>query len=220
MRDEADLSSCTVNGRFAIQVEFGSCERSSCKYAAHMKRHIFLVGPGGVGKTSCGPHLAKLLGRELIDLDEIFMSGPGHIGRYINNYGYAQYVLANSKLFFDHIYHRTTPCICALSSGFLIAEVEIKTVEVNRSAVKEKGHSVLILPHADPNECSSIVVSRQLKRGINLQREIERPKFLQRLPVYKSLADQVIVYRGSPKGAANAILAQLGSAVGPAADIC
>ena len=184
-----------------------------------MVQHIFLIGPGGVGKTSSGPHLAKLLGRAFIDLDEKFMSGPGHIGQYINSHGYAHYVQENSKLFFEHIYHRTTPCVCALSSGFLIAEVEIETVEANRSAVKKKGHSVLLLPNANLGECTTIVVSRQLQRGLNLREEIERTKFLKRLSVYKSLADQVTIYEGTPESAARAIFAQLGKAIKPKAVI-
>ncbi len=57
------------------------------------------------------------------------MSGPGYIGKYINDYGYAKYVRENSKLFFENIYQRAKPCVGALSSGFMIAEVEIETVE-------------------------------------------------------------------------------------------
>lgn len=185
-----------------------------------MDQHVLLVGPGGVGKTSSGPHLAKLLGREFIDLDERFMSGPGHIGKYINDYGYAKYVRENSKLFFENIYQRAEPCVAALSSGFLIAEVEIETVEKNRSAVKKTGHSVLLLPSADPDECANIIVSRQVQRGLNLSEEIERPKFLERLPVYRSLADQVTVFQGTPEEVANAISAQMRDADQPTADIC
>lgn len=164
--------------------------------------------------------MAKLLDRDFIDLDESFMAGPGHIGQYITEYGYAKYVRENSRLFFEQIYRRAAPCVGALSSGFLIAEVEIETVEANRSAVKKNGHSVLLLPHADPVECANIVVSRQVQRGLNLRPEIERPKFLERLPVYRSLADQVTVFRGAPEEAANVIFAQLRGAGRPTADIC
>ena len=63
-----------------------------------MNGHVFLIGPGGVGKTSSGPYLAKLVEREFIDLDEIFMSRVGHIGQYIEKFGYAQYVRENSPV--------------------------------------------------------------------------------------------------------------------------
>ncbi|MCE8442605.1 shikimate kinase, partial [Rhodovulum sulfidophilum] len=66
-----------------------------------MDRNIFLIGPGGIGKTSSGRNLAELLGREFIDLDEKFMSGPGHIGQYISEHGYAKYVRENSNFFFE-----------------------------------------------------------------------------------------------------------------------
>lgn len=176
-----------------------------------MDRSIFLIGPGGVGKTSSGRHLAELLDREFIDLDERFMSGPGHIGQYIREHGYAKYVRQNSKLFFEHINQSAEPLVVALSSGFLIAEVEVETVEKNKFAVKN-GHSVLLLPHADPDKCADIVVFRQVQRGFNLREEIERPKFLERLPVYRSLADQVTVIEGTPEESARAIFDQLRSA--------
>ncbi|MEO9515273.1 MAG: shikimate kinase [Paracoccaceae bacterium] len=175
-----------------------------------MDWHIFLIGPGGVGKTSTGPHLAKLVGCEFVDLDDLFMSGPGHIGRYIKDHGYARYVRENSKLFFEHIFRRSRPCVCALSSGFLIADVEVETVELNRAAVKGKGYSVLLLPHAEDDECVKIVAARQVQRGLNLRHEIEHPKFLARLPVYRSFADQVTVFQGAPKDAAHSIFAALG----------
>ena len=184
-----------------------------------MDRNVFLIGPGGVGKTSCGRNLAELLGCEFIDLDEKFMSGPGHIGQYISEHGYAKYVRENSKLFFEHINQSAEPLVAALSSGFLIAEVEIETVEKNKFAVKN-GHSVLLLPHADPDECADIIVSRQVQRGLNLREEIERPKFLGRLPVYMSLADQVTVIQGTPEESARAIFGQLRSAERPIVDIC
>ncbi|WP_300074368.1 shikimate kinase [uncultured Ruegeria sp.] len=174
-----------------------------------MDRHIFLIGPGGVGKTSSGPHLARLIGCEFVDLDELFMSGPGHIGRYIKEHGYAQYVRENSKLFFEHIVGRVPPCVCALSSGFLIAETEVETVELNSTAVRKEGFSILLLPHADPDECAKIVAIRQAQRGLSLRQEIEHSKFLARLPVYRSLADQVTVFQGQPEGGALSIFTEL-----------
>ena len=87
-----------------------------------MDRNIYLIGPGGVGKTSSGPKLAELLGREFVDLDEKFMSGRGHIGQYISEHGYAKYVRANSQLFFEHIDQSAKPLVAALSSGFIVSE--------------------------------------------------------------------------------------------------
>ena len=174
-----------------------------------MDRHIFLIGPGGIGKTSCGPHLARLMSHEFVDLDELFMSGPGHIGCYIKCHGYAQYVRKNSEFFFQQFSKCILPRVWALSSGFLIAETEIETVERNRAAIAKEGSSVLLLPHENPNECAKIVVNRQMQRGLNLRSETELPKFLARLPIYQSLADQIVVYQGTPNNAAKAIHNQL-----------
>ncbi|MCF4119141.1 hypothetical protein JMK10_20935, partial [Rhodovulum sulfidophilum] len=62
-------------------------------------------------------------------------------------------------------------------------------------------------------------VSRQVQRGLNLREEIERPKFLERLPVYRSLADQVTVIQGTPEKSAKAIFVQLRGVGRPIADI-
>jgi len=41
---------------------------------------LHLIGPGGAGKTTVGPHLARRLGWQFVDLDERFMSREGSIG--------------------------------------------------------------------------------------------------------------------------------------------
>ncbi|MEM7240764.1 MAG: shikimate kinase [Pseudomonadota bacterium] len=184
-----------------------------------MDHHIFLIGPGGVGKTSCGPHLAKFLGRDFIDLDQLFVSGPGDIGGYIADHGYVQYVRENSKIFFERIAQCRAPSVCALSSGFLIAEVEAETVELNRAAVRGIGYSILPLPHANVQECTRIVVSRQLQRGFNLSQDTEQKKFLKRLPIYRTLADQVTVSQGVPAETACSIYKEMVNARALQADI-
>lgn len=40
---------------------------------------LHLIGPGGAGKTTVGPYLARRLGWQFVDLDERFMSREGSI---------------------------------------------------------------------------------------------------------------------------------------------
>jgi len=41
---------------------------------------IFIIGPGGVGKSTCGPILASMLDCKFIDLDEEFCQRIVNIG--------------------------------------------------------------------------------------------------------------------------------------------
>ncbi|WP_052249376.1 shikimate kinase [Tateyamaria sp. ANG-S1] len=164
-----------------------------------MEKHVFLIGPGGIGKTSTGPFLARLIGREFVDLDQEFMVRIGHIGRYIRQHGYAAYVRQNADLLLQHVAGRSSPAVVALSSGFLIAETEHDTVMKNRQIVKDLGHTVMPLPYHDIERCADIVTARQVGRGFNLQRSIERPKFLARVAVYRTLVDHIVVSQGRPE---------------------
>ena len=56
---------------------------------------IFIIGPGGVGKTTSGEILAKLLSYKFIDLDQKFCEQIENIGTYINNEGYKKYCYKN-----------------------------------------------------------------------------------------------------------------------------
>jgi len=75
--------------------------------------------------------------------------------------------------------------------------------------VRDIGYSILPLPHADVQECGRIVTSRQLQRGFNLTQNTEHRKFLERMPIYRSLADQVTVSQGQPHEIAYSILTEL-----------
>ncbi|MEM7711521.1 MAG: shikimate kinase [Pseudomonadota bacterium] len=148
-----------------------------------MNDHVSLVGPGGIGKTSSGPYLARLLGREFLDLDAQFMGEVGHIGDHIERHGYADYVCQNAEVFFRHLARMASPHVVALSSGFLIAETEFDIVLGNRRTVADRVRSVMPLPHADRETCATIVTDRPVRRGQSPTAERERPKFLKRLAI-------------------------------------
>ena len=141
---------------------------------------MFLIGPGGIGKTTLGPFVAKLLGYNSIDLDLNFCEKFGDISQFIKNHGYEEYVFLNFRCFDDLLnYSNGTKYIFALSSGFLVSEHvrTAKTVGANRIKVKKNGTSVLILPANNNTDAASIVVNRQLTRGFGFVEHKERPKF-------------------------------------------
>jgi shikimate kinase len=51
-------------------------------------KHIFLIGPGGVGKTTIGRLFAPLLNLQFIDLDEEFCTRIGSVRSHLDRYGY------------------------------------------------------------------------------------------------------------------------------------
>ena len=150
-------------------------------------KHIFLIGPGGVGKSTTGPLLAELLNRPFVDLDDVFCDEIENVGTYIRSKGYEAYVRANADLAQDLIRRRAEPMVMALSSGSLVTNVLPEVIARTRAIVHETGISILLLPAGE--DMAGIVVARQLARGFGLERESERQKFLDRAEAYRALAD-------------------------------
>ncbi len=79
----------------------------------------------------------------------------------------------------------------------------------NTHAVKTRGVSVLVSPHADDAIAVEQIVERQLARGFGLKEHKERPKFLERIKTYRNIADLAVVGPGNPKVIAEKIEAEL-----------
>jgi len=163
---------------------------------------IFLIGPGGVGKSTCGKILAHLLGYHFIDLDQEFCDRIENIGNYIDANGYEQYCLENSKLFYNIIGKQVENCIFSLSSGFLVHENMNYLTEKHKRSIKDLGISLLILPSESLDESTDIIVQRQLSRGFSLNEEKEKRKIMHRYPLYKKMGDIKIISADSPESIA------------------
>jgi hypothetical protein len=85
---------------------------------------LFLIGPGGVGKSTLGKALAARLGWELIDLDLVFCDRLAIIGDFIATHGYRAYRAANLALAETLVAGIGTPTIFVTASGFLVAPPE------------------------------------------------------------------------------------------------
>lgn len=160
---------------------------------------IFLIGPGGVGKTTCGEILAGLLGCDFIDLDMEFCKKFESIGLYIKKYGYENYCLDNSKLFYEILDKNTENFVFVLSSGFLVHEGLDELILKHRQTLSKIGISVLLLPATDLEKSARIVVRRQLQRGFGLQADREKIKFTSRFEKYKKMGDFQIFSDKEPK---------------------
>ncbi len=167
--------------------------------------HLYLIGPGGVGKTTVGPLIARRLGWPSIDLDEEFCRNIENIGDYIRQKGYESYVIANSQLFTRLLSEQSTPSVLALSSGFLSTNILPKIINSNRALAKQTGTSVLILPNPDTDDAAQIILARQMTRGFGLNPEAEAAKYLSRVHEYQELADHQIISNKSPEAIAQEI---------------
>ncbi|SFS04325.1 shikimate kinase [Granulicella pectinivorans] len=160
--------------------------------------HLFLIGPGGVGKTSAGRLLAPMLSRRFVDLDEEFCAHVGPLRPFLDAFGYAAYVRRNGLLFHELLEGTPEPVVLALSSGFLETDVEPETIASNRALVKSAGTSILLMPSRSQEESSRIVVERQMERGLNLERVSQARIFAERFAAYMTMGDIQLFSVGSP----------------------
>src|SRR3989339_1657251 len=160
---------------------------------------IFIIGPGGVGKSTSGAILANLLGYNFIDLDAEFCERVENVGAYINKHGYEKYCFENSKLFYEILGQHLENFIFSLSSGFLVHEGINHLTTKHRQALKEVGVSILLLPSRSLDISTEIVIKRQLSRGFGLKEDREKIKFTQRFHIYKKLGDIKIFSHNKPE---------------------
>lgn len=160
---------------------------------------IFLIGPGGVGKTTCGKILADIIGYNFIDLDTEFCRRVEDVTVYINNNGYEKYCFENSRLFYNILNKSVENFVVSLSSGFLVHENFDELTLQHKQTLKNCGISILILPSNSLDKSLEIVVKRQLARGFGLDENSERAKFAQRYPIYKKLGDIKIFSQDKPE---------------------
>ena len=159
---------------------------------------IFIIGPGGVGKTTAGTVLARLLGCAFVDLDQEFMARVGHIDAVIREQGYGRYVELNAALFATLAKELAEPCVVALSSGFLARDTPAELLAANQARVKAAGTSIRLLPSADLAEATRIVVARQMGRGFDLDLDREAAKFARRFADYLGQGDLRIFSAAAP----------------------
>ena len=159
---------------------------------------IFIIGPGGVGKTTAGGELARLLDCPFLDLDQAFMARVGHIDAVIRGQGYARYVELNAQLFATLCEELPETCVVPLSSGFLARETPADLLAANQARVKAAGASIRLLPSQDLAIATQIVVARQMGRGLNLDEARETAKFVRRFSDYLDQGDLRIFSAAPP----------------------
>lgn len=173
-------------------------------------RVIFLIGPGGVGKSTVGRWVARLSGYMFVDLDDHFCHCIMNIRKYIQTYGYKSYVIQNAFLA-RRIYRLTKQkkVVFVLSSGFLSTDICQDIINENRQWVALNGHSVLLLPSDKLHIALNIVVKRQLARGFGLEYKAESRKFQIRFDEYMAQGNTKIYSCDEPLVIARSIVRKL-----------
>jgi len=171
---------------------------------------IFIIGPGGVGKTTAGLLLARRLDCAFFDQDQEFMTRVGHIDAVIRDQGYGGYVALNAALFGALAQALPPTCVVPLSSGFLARETPPDLLASNSAAVKAAGTSIRLLPCQDLAVATQIVVERQMGRGLGLDRARETVKFATRFADYLDQGDIRLFSHAAPAEVAVEMAAALG----------
>lgn len=181
--------------------------------AAH--ENIFLLGPGGVGKSTLGTELAHQSGWPLIDLDLEFCDRIAVIGPFIARHGYDAYRLENLRLATRLVATLTQPTLFVTSSGFLAAP---STSDDHRSALAlvRSGYGITVLPSLDLDDATEIVVIRQLARGFGFDREDQTRKFQHRFGIYRDMGDMLVISMAPANETAGTVIAALGGLRQPA----
>jgi shikimate kinase len=162
-------------------------------------KKIFIIGPGGVGKTTSGKILANLLDYKFIDLDDEFCNQIENIGTFMKNKSYKKYCYENSKLFYKILNNLNDNFVFVLSSGFLVYDGLDDLTTKHKCTLKEKGLSILLLPSKSISKSINIVVARQLKRGLGLKETTEKREITNRFPKYIKMGDIQIFSYSKPK---------------------
>jgi shikimate kinase len=152
---------------------------------------LFLLGPGGAGKSTLGRALSELLGWSLIDLDLVFCEQIDILGPFIAQHGYERYRAENLALAARLLATAPRPSIFVTSSGFLVADPASGDYQAAKALVAS-GYSITLLPSLDLDTATEIVVARQLTRGFGFTQSGEDAKFRTRFAIYRQEGDALL----------------------------
>lgn len=166
---------------------------------------LFLLGPGGVGKSTLGSELARILNWPLIDLDLEFCSRLDLIGRFISQHGYERYREENLALAKALLSESAGRQIFVTASGFFAAPAGTPdNIEARR--LVSTGYGIVLLASLDIEIATPIVVQRQLQRGFGLEKTSEDQKFRHRFQILINEGDALVISQAQPAQIASALV--------------
>lgn len=178
---------------------------------------IYLIGPGGAGKSTTGRVLARRLGVPFYDLDAGFAARLGDIDAFIAAHGYPAYTRANVAAY-RSIARGAPDGVLALSSGFMTyaPAVHPRYVAIRRG-IASSPTTFVLLPSLDLEACVAETVRRQLTRPIGRRSAArEEAVIRERFAVYVALPASKVETMRPPAVVAAAIAARLPPGLVPA----
>ena len=178
---------------------------------------IWLIGPGGAGKTTAGPLLAERLGLSFRDLDVEFVARFGGIDEFIAAHGYAAYARANVEAY-ESVVRDGSDGVMALSSGFMTYPLEVRPgYAALRHAIARSPTTFVLLPSLDLEACVAETVRRQVGRALPRRLAAREESVIrERFAIYVSLPAQKVETMRPPRDVAADIVARLQAAPTPA----
>lgn len=147
--------------------------------------NIVLIGMRGVGKTTIGKEVAKKLGRQFIEMDDIIAQKAGMT--------IAQIVKKHGWKYFRELESEVTKEVCQLDNVVISAGGGVVEQEENIKNLKRKGKTVLLTGSADtlvlrirPNS------KRPLLTAAKTMREDIKTVLQRRDKLYHDAADVII----------------------------
>ena len=149
---------------------------------------ITLVGPGGAGKSTVGALIAERLEMPFVDLDHRFRTEVGDISDYITQFGYGAYARENVEIYRTLMREASSPCVSALSSGFMTYPEGIHPDYARlRHDIEQSPTTFVLIPSLDCEVCVAETVRRQLERPFARSAAKEEAAIRERFPIYLGL---------------------------------
>ena len=153
-----------------------------------MRVSITLIGPGGAGKSTVGPLIAKRLSTAFVDLDQRFATRAGDISRYIDRFGYSAYARENVETYDSLLHEGIGQFVAALSSGFMTYPRDIHPQYARlREHIEESPTTFVLVPSLNCDTCVAETVRRQLARPFARSAGKEEAVIRERFPIYVGL---------------------------------
>ena len=154
------------------------------------KENIVLTGMPGCGKSTVGKRLSKLLGRPLLELDQMIEKKAGvHPSEIIRTQGEAAFRDLESEIVSEA--SMQTGCIISTGGGVILREENMRRLRANGRISFIDRPLRYILPTDD--------------RPLSADREALEQRFRERYPIYKATADVIVPVKGLPKTVAETI---------------
>jgi shikimate kinase len=174
---------------------------------------IWLIGPGGAGKSTAGPLVAQRVGLPFHDLDVRFADRHGSIDAFIPTRGYEDYARANVETCLS-LLDTSGEAVVALSSGFMAYPPGVHPGYARlRRDIADGPTTFVLLPSLDLETCVAETVRRQLARPFGHRGAArEEAVIRERFPIYAAIRAHRIATMQPPADVAGAIGARLSAA--------